>query len=396
MKLRTLVLVVGLLLLVSGAVYWLRRPAAPTGVDPRIGQSLVDNAALEKAARLRLTDNGKTVLLARQPDATWRVASYYDFPADFSKISQFVGELSNAKFQRLVTTRPDRLARLDFKGTQISLLDASNKPEWSFDLGKTADAGGRYVRFDNEQKAYLADFNGWIDTDSKNWADTTLVQVKPEDVASVELTFSDGASVHALRAQKGEAFHADNPPAGRQLNGAKLTSLLGSVTGLHFSDTTAPDDAAAQAAEKHTRSVTLKTFDGQTLTVTFARTPEEKKLKPPAPEKGGVASLGTSKDVAKGGEAADGKSAQPAPKVEPEFETTPAGPVFVRVMSSDSAAPINELMKKRAFKIYDYAFTSLPNSPADLFENAPPPAPASAPAGKTPPPAPTPTGATKP
>lgn len=387
MKLRTLFLVVGFLVLISGAVFWLQRPARPAGVDPRVDTPLLDNATIEKATQLRLTDNGKTVLLARQPDASWRVASYYDFPADFAKISQFVGELSNAKIQRVVTTRPDRLARLDFKGTAISFLDAAGKPAWSLDLGKSADAGGRYIRFGDEKKAYLANFNGWIDPESKNWAETALVHVKSDDIASVELTFPDGAPVHAARAKKGDAFHAENPPAGKQLDTGKITALLNTVTGLRFSDTTAPDAAAAQAARSHSRQVTLKTFDGKTLTVTFARTPEEKKLKPPAPEKGGVASLGTSKDLANDHSAAGEKpGAKPAPKVEPEFETIPAGPVFVAVKSSDDAASINALMRQRAFNVSEYVFTSLPKEPADLFENAPlPPPPPAAPAAKTPP-----------
>lgn len=383
MKLRSLALVVAVLAVLSLGVYWLRRPAPPTSADPRVGQPLVDAANVEKAARLRLTDNGKTVLLVRQPDATWRVASYYDFPADFSKLSQFVGELTSAQLQRLVTSRADRISRLEFKGTQIALLDSAEKPLWSVDLGKNADGGGRYVRFGDEQRAYLANLNAWIDTEPKNWADAGLVHLKPDDVTEIDVTFPDAPAVKATRAKKGDAFAAEAPPAGQKLNTGKLTSLLNTVTGLRFSDTTAPDDAAVQAAQPHARTITLKTFDGKTLTVTLARKPEEKKLKPPAPDKAGVAALGTSADLVKqeadakdGAPAADAK---PAAKVEPEYETIPAGPVFVTVTSSDAAAPINELMKKRAFKVYDYTFTSLPQHAADLFEAAPPP-PAPAPA----------------
>ena len=42
-------------------------------------------------------ESGKSVLLTRQSDGTWRVSSYHDFPADFQKLSTFVGNLTDAK-----------------------------------------------------------------------------------------------------------------------------------------------------------------------------------------------------------------------------------------------------------------------------------------------------------
>ncbi|WP_339940065.1 DUF1800 family protein, partial [Undibacterium luofuense] len=46
------------------------------------------------------------MLLTRQADGTWRVPSYFDFPADFAKLSGFVGSLTDTKLQRLVTSNP--------------------------------------------------------------------------------------------------------------------------------------------------------------------------------------------------------------------------------------------------------------------------------------------------
>jgi hypothetical protein len=129
-------------------------------------------------------------------------------------------------------------------------------------------------------------------------------------------------------------------------------------------------------ANAHTRQVKLTTFDGKTFTLTFARTPEEKKLKPPAAktdEKTGPEILGSISEAAK-----NGKAPESNPDVAtPEYETIPAGPVFIKIASSDPAAPINTLMQKRAFQISEYTFTSLPAARADLFQPAPaaPPAP---------------------
>ena len=127
MKLKTLVVTVLVLAALSLGVYIARRPEAPKSADPRLNQSLVDRAVIEKAQKVRITDAGKSVDLVRQSDGTWKVASYHDLPADFTKLSGFVGNLTDAKLQRLVTTSKDRIARLEFKDTKIELLDAADK-----------------------------------------------------------------------------------------------------------------------------------------------------------------------------------------------------------------------------------------------------------------------------
>src|SRR4051812_3761882 len=192
MKLRTVVVTVALLAILSAIVAFVRRPAPAPVADARLNQPLVDRALVEKAAKLKISDAGKTVELVRQADGTWRVPSYYDLPVEFSKLSGFVGNLTDAKLERLVTSTPERIARLDFKDTKIELLDAAGKELTSVTLGKNADAGGRYVRYGTEQKAFLASFQGFLDADPKNWADATLLNLKPEEVAKIELTFPEG------------------------------------------------------------------------------------------------------------------------------------------------------------------------------------------------------------
>src|SRR5882672_10644276 len=115
MKLKTLIVSVLVLAALSAAVYFARRPGPPLSADARLAQPLVDRALVDKAAKLRLTDQGKTVVVARQADGTWRVPSYYDLPADFQKLSSLVGSLTEAKIDRLVSTKPERIDRLEFK-----------------------------------------------------------------------------------------------------------------------------------------------------------------------------------------------------------------------------------------------------------------------------------------
>ena len=92
MKLKTLLVSVLVLAALSVAAYIARRPAPPPSADARINQPLVERAAIEKAAKLKLSDAGKSVELVRQTDGTWRVASYFDLPADFGVLAERDGE----------------------------------------------------------------------------------------------------------------------------------------------------------------------------------------------------------------------------------------------------------------------------------------------------------------
>jgi hypothetical protein len=398
MKLRTLVVTIVVLALLSGIVAFLGRRTAPASTDPRVGQPLLDRAVVEKAGRLRLSDQGKTVTLARQADGTWRVSSYFDLPADFQKLSRFVDDLNEAKLQRLVTSNPERIARLEFKDTKVEFLDNAEKELWAVTLGKAGETGGRFVRFGAEPKAYLASLNAWLDADAKNWANAQLLNLKPDDIARVEFSLPGAAAdnppavatpIVVSRAKKDDAWAASQTPAGQKLKSDRIASLLSSLTALRFTDTLEPADPKVAAAKAHERQYKLTTFDGKTYSVVIAQKPEEKKLKPPTPAadgKSGPSALGKVSDLAKSEPAkptanAPGQTAPAGPQpLAPEFETIPAGPAFAFISSSDPTAPVNAMMQKRAFQIGEYAVTSLPQTVADVFEPAPAPAPVPPPA----------------
>lgn len=382
MKIKSIVLTIAVLAALSAVAYFTTRPTPPPVADTRVGQPIVDRTVVEKAAKLRLTDQGKTVTLVRQPDATWKVATYHDFPADFSKLATFVSSLTDAKLERLVTSSPARIALLEFKDTKIDLLDATDKELWTVTLGKNPDTGsGRYVRYGAEAKAFLASLSAYLDTDSKNWANTELLALKVDDVAKIEIPFAEGGPVTVSRAKKEDPWTAEKTPEGQKLKTDKIASLLSSLSSIRFSDTNELTDANAVAAKAHERLFKIETFDKKVLKVALGRKPEEKKLKPIAPPAEGqsaLSALGTAADLLK--KDADGKPAEPAKPITPEFETIPAGPVFANIASSETAASVNALMQKRAFQISDYTFTSLPQKSDELFEPAPPPAPAPVPA----------------
>ena len=383
MKLKSIVRIIAILAALSAVAFFATRPTPAPVADTRIGQPLADRAIVEKATKLRLNDQGKTVTLVRQADATWKVSSYHDFPADFSKLATFIGSLTDAKLERLVTSSPARIALLEFKDTKIELLDSTDKELWSVTLGKNPDTGsGRYVRYGAEAKAFLASLSAYLDTDSKNWANTELLALKVDDVAKIEIPFvaanaSEPTSLTVSRATKDAPWTAEKTPDGQKLKADKISAVLSSLSSIRFSETNDLTDANAVAAKATERLFKIETFDKKVLKIALGRKPEEKKLKPitpPAEGQSALSSLGTAADMLK--KDAAGKPADPAKPIAPEFETIPAGPVFVNIASSDASASVNALMQKRAFQISDYTFTSLPQKSDELFEPAPVAAPA--------------------
>jgi hypothetical protein len=371
MNLRPLIISVSVLVALSAVVWYLRRPAPPASADPRVGQNIVAADVVSQAAEVRISDQGKTVTVKREAENRWVVPEYHSFPADFTKLSRLTTDLADAKLQRVVTSRPERIERLEFKGGSIALLDASGKSLWSVSLGRTAEAGGRYVKFGDEQKAYLANLNAWIDVEPKSWVDTTLLSLKPEEVARVEIGFVEKGvpPVVVSRAKKEDAFAAEKAPDGRKLKVETVNSLLSSVGALRFSETTPTDDPQVQAAREHARAIKLTTFDGTAYTVVLGRKPEEKKPK----EKPVAAAEPAAPEKAAAPEAPKEATADQPKPAEPEFETVPAGPVFAFITSSAKDARINEMMSKRAFQVSEWTVNGLPAKTDDLFEPAPEP-----------------------
>lgn len=361
MKLKTLLIVVALLAALSGAAWFFNRPtSASSSADTRIGKPVVDTVIAEKASRVRISEKGKTVLLVRDAEAAWRVASYHDLPADFTKLATLVKSLNSANVERLVTTSPDRIKRLEFLDTTLTVLDSADKPLLVLTLGKSADTGGRYLRFGDENKAYLARLDTWLDVEPKNWADASLVKFTPADIAKVSLTFPSSAAITITRTDAQTTFTSDATPAGQRLKSDTLTSLLSTLSGLRFTETSATNDPQAAGARAAARTVTLTTFDNKTLTFALGRQPERNVVKPDALKPAPTALVSGEPKPA------------PTELVGPVTEKLPAGPVFAFIIHSDASAPVNALMQKRAFQIAEYALNSLPASPAALFETIPP------------------------
>lgn len=383
MKLKNIIIVILALAALAGGAYFLNRPERGSTSDEHVGQPLLDPSLVERASQIELSENQQTVRLHRSGSGAWLVESYHDLPADFAKLSSLVTSLTSAKVERLVTQNPERIARLEFKDTRVALADAAGKKLVTFTFGKDAEGGGRFVKFDEAPKAYLSRVHPWLDATARNWADTALLTFSNDDVASLTVAFASGEPLTLSRTDKSAPFTAASTPAGQQVKAAAVTSLLSNLGNVRFTETSEPDAPEAVGARDHARTITLKTFDGKTYTVAIGRQPEHTVVKPeatqPDPEKTAalVAEIAQPVPIA-----TDPEKSGPAAMVGPLTEAVPAGPVFAFVTYSDASAPINGVMKKRAFQVSEHLLTSLPAQSSELFEPTPEPKSATEPTTK--------------
>jgi len=346
MKIKQLSILVLVLATLSAITWIIKRPSPPPGLDPRTGQALITRDTLAAARSITLNDDGDEVTLTAGNDSgNWLVKEYYDFPVDFGKLSSLADTLRNAKIIRLVTRSAERMERLDLGKSAIRIDTGGAIPAFNLDVGKISENGGRFVRFDDEEKAYLADLSLYLDATPKNWAQSQLLNFKATDVARLVIGFPD--SEKALSIARNTADAAWEVESGQENGGVKtssVTTLINRFTNLRFTDTDEVGSEEATSAREHARSLSIELFDGTVYSVDIGRRPA-----PPAEEN---------------------------PPADPAAEPPPAskpGPVYIFAESNRSDAPLNQLMIKRSFKISEYTFTSLPANAQVLLEPMPEP-----------------------
>jgi hypothetical protein len=126
-----------------------------------------------------------------------------------------------------------------------------------------------------------------------------------------------------------------------------LASQVGNLTSLRYTNVAPNIDPGVVAARVFPREVTLTTFSGRTVKISFARAPE-----PPAAPKP---------------EVKEGETAPATPPPAPR-------PVYVEITDSKPDAVLVNAARTHAFEVADWVFTALPAKAEDLFEPVPTPA----------------------
>lgn len=278
MKSKT-VLVLGITVCVLGIVAYLSLRGDTASHRGAMGERLLSDLPLEKVATIRLQGPESKVTLDFA-DKRWAVAQRNGYPADFSKIRDFVEKLSQVQIGRVFEAGPETRARLSLKapdaqgvppeacGTRVVLADTSGQPLAELRMGSVrqtdAGSGGHYlIKGEGEQVVLVDQSFHSLDTDPKAWLDKELIDLAFSDLRSVVCENTQtGRTVYTLkREEKGQKARLVEPPPGKKVLQHKIDSVLRAAASFQLADVVQKD--AAPPDEQFTHCLRFSDFEGR-------------------------------------------------------------------------------------------------------------------------------------
>ena len=353
MNLKNLYISAGILAALAIITSFLKSSNNAPLLDERVGSSIVDASLLRNAAKIIVTDDGRTLTMISDSEQNqWTLEEKHNLPIRYDRISRLAQSVTDAKLQRVVSENPDRIAGLGFDtGSSIRFIDSDGNDIVAIDLGKKTDNQRQILRYQGEEKAFLANTTFSIDSNPDSWLEKALVSFEADDVTGIEAELQNGDTLSVTRDDADSDWQSEELPEGKILNQYSVEQIATRLAGLNFTATADKDDDAVTAARENSHSFDLSLKDGRSYRYTIGRQPE----------------VTIEKSVEKEGE--DGETT-----TEMETEVVlPEGPVYFFITAEDASDPVNGYMENSAFEVSSYQYTSLPSSTDSLLSDAPEP-----------------------
>jgi hypothetical protein len=269
-----LVLVVLLAILGGGALIYLHQENAERpGSVASLGKPLLPDLKAADIASIKIAQANATLTLQRKDDG-WVIAERRGFPADVSKVRDFVIKVLELKVGQSEPIGEKDRARLnlDASGTQVEFAGADGKPLGKLTVGKKyfksgevenpdkARADGRFVSVPAQAATVyiVSDPLTQASTKSADWIDHTSFQV--EKVKTLEVKKPDGEAWKLERAGDNADWKLTPMKPGEKLNTGNANAATYSLSLLELADV-APDDAKDTGLDNPTL-IHATTFDG--------------------------------------------------------------------------------------------------------------------------------------
>jgi hypothetical protein len=244
-----------------------------------LGRPLLKDLKAADVASVRITEPKATLTIARKGES-WVIAERGDFPADVTKVREFVLKAIGLKVGQSEPIGEKDRARfnLDASGTQVQFSAADGKTLAAFVAGKKyfkrepdnpdkAPGDGRFVALPGETgTVYLVgDPLAQATAKSAEWIDRTSFQV--EKVRAMEVRYPDGSGYRIERAGDNAEWRLAG--GGEKLDVGKANAASYSLSLLELADV-APKDAQNTGLDKPT-TIQASTFDGLSYTIKVGR-----------------------------------------------------------------------------------------------------------------------------
>jgi hypothetical protein len=262
MKVKTLVvLLIILAVLAVIGVATLNRKGPEQGKKV-LGTFLMKDLPANDIAALDIRGKGGEAVHLRKVAGRWVVQERFGYPADFSRLSDLVHKLMNAKVGRTFQASQDALKRLQLldpeqgnakdeeKGTRVTFQDSKGKTLAQLVMGKVMKGGqggmypeGQYLKLNDRPNIFLVDkaFEG-LEKSPSGWLKKDLIDVKAADVREISCVAADGKNVvYAFkRPEEGKDLEPVTLPPGRKLRKSGLNELAGALSSLNIEDVADP------------------------------------------------------------------------------------------------------------------------------------------------------------
>jgi hypothetical protein len=267
--------------------------------DTAEGQKVIPNFPINDIAQLRIKAGDGEVNLVKKDDL-WRVKERYDYPANFSELSDLLRKIQDLKTTEEVKVGASQMGRLELnapdKGgsntaTLVEFKDAKGANLKSLLLGKkySKNTGeepspmgggsfpvGRYVLVpDGANKVWLInDPLSNVETKPENWISKDFFKV--EKMKSISVTHADATNSWTLTREKegGEMKLADVKP-GEAPDTGKVSGAGYALSSPTFSDVLALDAKAEETGLDKPLTAKLETFDGFVYDVKLGKAMKE-------------------------------------------------------------------------------------------------------------------------
>jgi hypothetical protein len=276
---RIAAILVVLLAVLGGTalVYQYQEKARRPSNAASLGQVLFKDLKAADIASIRIAEP-KAVLTLERKDERWTIAERGGFPADFSRVREFVLkaiELKAGQSEPIGEADRARL-NLDQSGTQVEFRDAGGKPLGGLIIGKKyfkrevdnpekALGDGRFVLQPADPKTvYLvADPLTQATAKTGEWIDRASFQV--EKVKTLEVKFAEGGGYRIERNADNADWKLAGLKPGEKLEVTKANAASYSLSLLELADIL-PKDTPDTGLEKPIE-INVNTLDGLTYNI---------------------------------------------------------------------------------------------------------------------------------
>ncbi|MDA0978280.1 MAG: DUF4340 domain-containing protein [Proteobacteria bacterium] len=238
------------------------KPASDQAEDRLLLPALADR--LDQVSRVVITDGNNQVTLSPDAAGRWGVEEKSGYRVNASNLSRLLGELSSLEWREKKTARPENHERLGLAPgadtPPVKVLIKAGDTTMDLLVGASAEAGGSFVRFSDQDQVYLTTQTLDVPATASDWIDPVLINVDSSDVVLVDM--QEGNLV-ARRNEAGD-IELQDIPAGAELRYPTVAdSLSRLLVNLRFEDVL-PYNPQAFAGASETR---IELESGEALTV---------------------------------------------------------------------------------------------------------------------------------